>query len=371
MDSILRTNPVVFAVEDTYQITACVKGEALVQIKIGDKSYASEINGVMRTSSKYHKITVPADELESVGEYTVACRKVTERKPYFSETGTVEETSYKFVPVKKNGKKTAYCISDVHGLFDEAKASLSRFEKDYGKIDFLISNGDIAEHSGEAENLDMIYELLADVTGGRIPVVYARGNHDTRGSFAEKTTEIFPIHNGNTYFSFALGNIWGLVLDCGEDKEDFFDEYGNTACFSPFREKETRFIEDIVSQKSGYTAENIKHKIIVSHIPFTRRFSPPFNIEEERYAYWAKLLREDVSPNIMLCGHKHKYAFDEVGGQNDALGQPCTVVVATEMDRKTRYFGGSGIVFEDDGIEVIFNDKEKIIATNKVEKSSL
>ncbi len=371
METALKTSPVVFAVGDTYQITVCVKSEALVQIKIGNKSYASEISGVMRSSSKYHKITVPSTELENAGEYTVCCRNVVERKPYFTETAEAEEKSYKFSPVKKGGRKTAYHISDVHGLFEEAKAAVSLFEEKYGRIDFLISNGDLAEHSGEAENLDMIYELLAEITGGRIPVVYARGNHDTRGSFAEKTTEIFPSSCGDTYFSFTLGDIWGLVLDCGEDKEDSFDEYGNTACFKAFRERETRFIESITSDKDGYMKEDIKHRIIVSHIPFTRHFKPPFDIEEERYAYWAKLLGEEISPDIMLCGHKHKYSFDEVGGENDALGQPCTVVLASEMDRKTRYFGGSGIIFDDDGIEVIFNDKEKIIASNKVEKSSL
>ena len=43
--------------------------------------------------------------------------------------------------------------------------------------------------------------LLGAVTGGRIPVVLARGNHDTCGRLAERFTDYFPANGKKTYYT--------------------------------------------------------------------------------------------------------------------------------------------------------------------------
>ncbi len=94
------------------------------------------------------------------------------------------------------------------------------------------------------------------------------------------------------------------MLDCGEDKPDSSDAYGNTICCHAFRERETEFLEKLAETAEGeYNAEDVLYKAIIVHMPFAKKNRPPFDIEEDTYTYWAKLLREKIKPDIMICGH--------------------------------------------------------------------
>ena len=118
--------------------------------------------------------------------------------------------------------------------------------KAYGKIDFLILNGDLPNHSGDISNFTTIHRIASEITGGEIPVVFSRGNHDMRGIYAENIAEHTPTDHGNSYYTFRLGGVWGLVLDCAEDKNDDHPEYGNCNCCHAFRREQTKFIESVI-----------------------------------------------------------------------------------------------------------------------------
>ena len=91
--------------------------------------------------------------------------------------------------------------------------------------------------------------------------------------------------------------------------------------------------------------------MVVSHMPFTARHLPPFNIDEDIYTEWAKILREKFHPDIMLCGHEHnEFQFNQVGSEKDNFGQPCTVVVASHCVRGEAGHLGCGIEFSPEGI---------------------
>jgi len=359
--SILKTNPAVFAVGNTYQIMVPVTCEALAWVKIGENCYYDHSNGIMRSRVSVHRITVPMEELNNAGEYAVCLQKVIERKPYFTETEEVIEQSFKFYSV--SGEKIrAYHISDAHNLIEAPVKATKKFEELYGEIDFLILNGDIPDHSGDIANFDNIYELVSQITAGNKPVVFSRGNHDMRGIFAENIADYTPTENGNSYYTFKLGKIWGIILDCAEDKVDSHPEYGNTVCCSFFRRLQTKYLENIIeSCDSQYNSDEIKYKLVVAHNPFTSRYAEPFNIEEELYTYWSKLLRENIKPDVMICGHKHELRIDMPNDECDNLGQPCPVVIGSTVSIKNKYFAGAGFVFENEKIMVVFNNSEKII----------
>lgn len=366
MNGVIRKSPAVFAVGDTYQIIVLTDIQTTMWIKIGDNCYYDEINGVMKSDALVHKIKIPASELNNAKKYTVCFRKILKREPYFTQMTDVCEQDYDFYP-PEGDDLVAYHISDTHGMIEEPLSALNYFGKQERKIDFLILNGDIVDYSDDIELFENAFEIISRATGGHLPVVYARGNHDTRGKYAEKTIDYFPENAGRTYFTFRLGKIWGIVLDCGEDKDDSSREYGNTACFHGFRLKETEFIEKVIHEsKNEYEAEGVLYRVIVVHIPFTRKYNPPFNIEEDLYSYWAKMLKERIKPNIMICGHKHVYSIDKPGEDNDGLGQPCTVVVGSAIDINSQYYGGSGYTFADGKIKITFNNGEKIIETHTV-----
>lgn len=351
MNTLLKTNPAVFAVDDTYQIMVPVTEECLMWVKVGDEEFYDDSNGILRSKVSTHRITVPAKTLDTAKEYTIFSRKIIERKPYFSEVEDIIQKTYRFYPVPEKNAKT-YHIADAHNYVKEPIATLRLYEEKFGEIDFLIMNGDLPDDSGRIENFDNIYKIADLAVKGEKPIVFSRGNHDTRGIFAENIADHTPTDNGKSYFTFRLGAIFGIILDCGEDKPDDHEAYGYTICCSDFRRRQIKFLEKIMAEKE-FENPAYKTRMVVSHVPFTMRQKPPFNIEEDTYTEWAKILKNGFKPDLMLCGHMHgDFVLSEIGSENDNFGQPCPVVIASHCPRGDSGHLGCGIEFSDDGIFV-------------------
>ena len=348
------TTPVVYAVGHNYQILVPVSCETLMWVAVGDRCYYDDSNGILRSDVTTHRMTVPMEELDRAGRYTVCFRRVIERKPYFSETGNIEYYESPFRPITRE-TVNIYHISDAHNRVEQPVAA-GRFFGD--GLDLLILNGDIPNHSGEISFLTTIHKIGSELTDGEIPIVFSRGNHDMRGIHAEHIAEHTPTDNGRSYYSFRLGHIWGLVLDCGEDKGDFNAEYGNTVCCADFRRRETEYIRSVVAHcREEYAADGVKNRLVIAHNPFTQRYADKFDIETDTYSEWARILREEVHPQLMLAGHTHKCYITPVGGERDALGQPCPVVVGSRP-QKDGPFWGCALTLSPDGCQVTFNSSD-------------
>ena len=359
---IIRTEPAVFAVGKEYQIMFRVNCPTLAWVTVGGECYFDDSNGILRSAVTTHRICVPADELDRAGVYTLTLRRIIERKPYFTETDEPVSIEYSFRPVK-GGTIRVYQIADAHDLVESPVRACKAFERRYGLIDFLILNGDLLDLNDDEDKIDNIYRICADITQGCIPVVFARGNRDTRGKCAE-LCEHTPSDNGNSFYSFRLGDIWGAVMDCGENKPDSDPACGNTVCCHALRMRETRWLEGLIRDAvSEYAAEGIKHRIIIVHSCFTWNYGP--NIEPELYRRWAELLREFVRPNLMICGHFHTLERGYPGDANDRLGHPCEVVVGSKPrfagDGISEGFTGVGIIFGESGIETHFCGSDEFL----------
>jgi len=267
LPDVFATYPIVYIVGREYQIMVPVTAETLMWVRIGDEEFFDESNGILRSASLTHKITVPMDKLDSCGKYSVCYRRLYERLPYFSKTGDVEEAEFSFKPVAMNASKIRlYQIADAHNRKTGTVAA-GRFYGD--DLDLLVLNGDVPEDSGRIENFTTIHQIAGEITHGQIPVVFARGNHDCRGVLAEKLSEHTPTWNGNTYFTFRAGPLWGLVLDCGEDKIDEHSAYGGTVCCHSFRMRETRYIQNVIRHSAEeYSDPEVKYRIVIAHYPF-------------------------------------------------------------------------------------------------------
>ena len=166
----------------------------------------------------------------------------------------------------------------------------------------------------------------------------------------------------------------GLALDCGEDKRDTNEEYGGTICFHNFRLAETEFIKRVIeSADKEYSAEGVKHKLVISHIPFTHINEPPFDIEQELYGEWARLMSEYIKPDLLLFGHHHIVRISHVGSDFDHQGQPCTAIIGSkpifEDDEKgiLNHFTGCGITLMENGKKrVVFNDNQGVIVGDEI-----
>lgn len=354
MSNYFKYDPAVFAVNRHYQIMMPCEKACFFFVKVGDKYYYDESNGIMCSRNKIHKVEVPVKELDNAKEYTVCIRPIIRRKAYFTKTKNVLEKTYKFYPVPENNIR-AYHIADAHNNITEPIKAAETF----GNINFLILNGDVIEDSTNPSKFMNIYEICSRLTKGEKPAIFSRGNHDLRGNFAEKFADYTPTHLSNTYYTFRLGNIWGVLLDCGEDKYDDHAEYGFSVACHVFRERQTEFLKNIIENKEKeYEAEGVKHKLVISHNAFCHIYTPPFDIEQDIFSEWTKLLRENVKPEIMICGHAHELnVYYPENKDWNTNGSVCPVVIgSTVKKKKPVYFAGCGYVFKNGRIEVIFTD---------------
>lgn len=348
--------PAVYAVGQEYQIFIVVKSETLMWLDIDGEEYFDDSNGILRSGSNTHKIIVPMEELDRAKSYTVKFRRVFERLPYFSKTGEVESYTVSFRSVPEDNIHI-YHLADTHNQVDLPVRTGAFFGDE---LDLLILNGDIPDHSGEIKNFMTIHEIAGKMTGGKIPTVYSRGNHDLRGNHAEDLATYTPNSHGRSFYTFRVGPLWGILVDCGEDKPDNHAAYGNTICCHAFRKRETKYIEEVIRNAAKeYEEEGVKYKVVISHVPFSYVQKEPFNIERECYTKWCSLLKENVKPHVMLSGHLHQSFLSRCGSEQDHLGQPCPLVVGSRRDgKKPQEFAGAALTFKGKELLVQFTDQD-------------
>lgn len=358
LTDVMPYHPAVFAMGDVYQILIPLAQEAILHVEVGERRFYDDMCGVLRSSDLIHRVEIPMSILDEAKEYTVVYQRMIDRKAYFPEMEEAVRLTYSFRPLPLDRELKIYHLSDTHNMIDEPVAAAGYFGEE---TDLLILNGDIPNHAGKTEHMATIFRLSSAVAKGSLPIICTRGNHDTRGRCAEELLSYIPHRNGKTYYTLRLGSVWALVLDCGEDKDDDHPEYGGTTCFHPFRLAETEYIKEVIANaKEEYEAEGVEHRLVICHIPFTyTKGVDPFDIEKELYAEWARLLREEIRPELMICGHRHQTEVWEVGGKMDSYGQACPVIIGSKPIRhketKEKEFIGCAITLDRGRAKVVFN----------------
>jgi len=354
LPEVFETYPAVYAVCDRYIMTVAVTVPCTMWVTVGEQNYYDDSNGILKTTSLTHKIELPAQILNEAKEYTLNYRIVIDRKPYFSELSEEYHYSSVFRPLPENNIRIFH-IADAHNRVN-GPVSAAKCDGDH---DLLILNGDIPNHSGDIKYFSAIHNIAGEITKGEYPVIFSRGNHDMRGVCAELIADHTPTDNGKSYYSVKLGSIWALVLDCGEDKPDTNAEYGNTICCHEFRQRQTEYIKAIIKNaESEYLESNVKYKLIISHIPFSMHYNPPFDIEEELYADWCQMIKSNVVPNLMISGHIHSC---NVFTPEDTNQHPCTLITASKPIKQSENIICGSICLNDNKAIVKFIDSDGMV----------
>jgi len=337
--SFLSCSPAVFAVGDRYEILLNTNECGMCSVRVGDAVCDDRKAGILVTEELYHKISVPMAVLDAAGAYTVRYRRTIERKSYFSTFAEEECAEFSFRPLPAEGDIRIYHTADVHCSFDLGCGCASYFG---GRPDLLIVNGDIAEVNRDSDFLD-VARFVGDITGGEIPVLFARGNHDTRGRLAAHFSDYFPTENGAHYFPFSLGRLCGVVLDCGEDKYDDHPEYGGMNRFEDYRRAELEFLR-------GTALPAGKIPFAISHICPVRTAQSEdsmFNIEKEVYTEWNREL-ERMGIRFMITGHTHRAAFVEP--DEGTLPHKYPVIVGSDVRREEKKLAGCAMIVREKSI---------------------
>ena len=294
--------PVVYAVEDQYQIVFSTNHSAIAWVEVGGEKYYELFSGSMKSQDTVHKISVPQEVLDQAKGYTVHAEKMIYRGPFGGFKGKEISQSYSFRPVNSADGLVYYTMTDVHHARKGAVEAALSVEN----LDFLVILGDsvgMVEYEKDAQFSNL---LAHDVTGGEIPVVYARGNHEIKGDYAEQLHKYVGSKNGSFYYWFTLSDLFGITLDLGEDHDEGWWEYYETDKFALYHAEQTAFLEKLVAEKPY---ESYRYTLVACHIPI--QFVNSRKDHEEVKATWTALLNQ-IDPDMAVYGHQHDlYPFLE------------------------------------------------------------
>ena len=239
-----------------------------------EKTIYDEIGGIIRDDDTIHRVFVPKDELRN-NDYIVGSQYVGFKYAYNAIKGeTVESKTIHFNGAPKEDGIDILCVSDVLGQEAALKAAVANLSF---TPDLIVLNGDIAFKMEYKQDFsEIIIHDAALVSGGKIPVAFVRGDHETEGEFASRLWEYLPSTTDGLYYSFDFGALSAVVLDTADDKQDSALEHSGLTDFGAYRSRENRWIRSLKSEDFGG-----RYKLVFSHIPslwdqFGYDWSTPF-----------------------------------------------------------------------------------------------
>ena len=263
-------------------------------------------HGLVDADVTHHNVSLTGLEPGTRYLYRVVSREVAEFKPSkMSYGGIVISAEYRFTTLNPNQPATSFVVlNDRHEKIGPLSASLASVT--WSNVDLAFFNGDMVN---DAKDEQPFYRCLVDPCAQSfattIPLVYVRGNHDARGSFARRLLQYFPTDSGRYYHTLRHGPVAFLVLDSGEDKTDASVEYGGLVDFEPYLRQQVQWlarqIEEPAFQKAPF-------RIAFLHIPPAKKPDPKFVRQQWLMDHVVPLLNQG-QVDLLICGHTHKYAL--------------------------------------------------------------
>lgn len=296
------------------------KAQSWVEIAPDDKMhfYAEERPQFYETlfgrkvSGTVHKIKVFGLQPGTSYRYRVFSKEIMEEHPYKIIYGSVASSAVygkkalTFTTLNPNKKDVNFVmVNDIHANNELLTTFLKGVKK--GETDFVLFNGDMVSHMDvENEIFEGFMNTAVKEFASEIPFYFARGNHETRGVFADQFIQYFPTNTNKPYYAFRQGPVFFVVLDGGEDKPDNDIEYWGTAAFDLYRTEQAEWLKKITESEDFKSAP---FKIAVIHVPPVRdTWHGPLHTKK----LFVPILNS-AGIDLMLCGHLHEHYYVEKG----------------------------------------------------------
>ncbi|MDR3345314.1 MAG: metallophosphoesterase [Oscillospiraceae bacterium] len=288
------TDPAVFDVGGgSYAIVwvTSKRGTGWVTFSSGGTDYTvyEQSSGTIKSDDTIHVVKVPKAKLDN-NSYSVHSQYTFLNFAYFSIKGkTVDSSTYNFRGYSGQDEIKALTFSDIHGLYADSFIVAKML---VDKPDLVLLPGDITLDWLLVKQtfVDEVLNTAAVLSESSCPVVYARGNHETRGAFATEVKKYFPTNTGELYFTTNYGPISMLVLDTGEDKVDTDPEYGGLANFEAYRAQQYEWMTNLQKDVS----QDYQYRMTIAHIP---------TIDNHFGTDWIAPMKNNLDINFMVSGH--------------------------------------------------------------------
>ncbi len=275
------------------------EGTGYVEYTYEGKDYKiyDSVGGKKRTDSMIHSVSVPYEHLKN-NTYKVGSVRVIESYSYGSRTGKEVVSEEYTLKVNDSENQQWLVISDWHTMLDTAYSAI-----DYlGEYDSVVLLGDATPGVDHEEQVVRnIVQFGGEVTKGTKPILYVRGNHETRGDYASELNAALGLDE--FYYTSDIGPYSFIVLDSGEDKDDAHPEYGGTTDYNTYR-------ADMIEWLSGVETENDK-VITLCHSWHISDVEPELSDKG-----WQELDR--IGTRLMISGHQHQCRILGNGSEREA-----------------------------------------------------
>ncbi len=253
--------PGVYEMGDGYAVIWATnfKGNGYIKYKYQGVEYTvyDMKNGTIRTHDTIHVVKVPHEHLLG-NTYTVYSTEVTSHQYAITNYGTTISAGPTRLKAYDGGVDDfdVLVLTDTHGKLDWSKKVAQVFAED---PDLVVFSGDIVDSLESKSTIAKMFNIMGSVTGGRYPIVYCRGNHETRGIYSTALLEYFPTETGEFYYDFRYGPLWGVVMDTGEDKNDDHEYYGKLANYKEYNEKQEAWLRSLRRDETATFRLGIYH----------------------------------------------------------------------------------------------------------------
>ncbi|HOH51477.1 MAG TPA: metallophosphoesterase [Candidatus Hydrogenedentes bacterium] len=276
-----------------------------------ERVFVTSRDGLIPNDSTSHAVRVTGLAPGKPFTYTLVSREFKGYRTPYEVTHGETLTSGPFTCTPTDPAERPFSFIMWNDIHDKGKLLASMFDDtDWDDVDFVVLNGDIINDCiTEQQAFRAFYDVCAARFGASLPLVFVRGNHETRGPWARRLREVVPGRGGEYYYSFPHGGAHFVVMDSGEDKPDGNKEYAGLVEFGSFRERQTRWLEaDLASE----AAKAARWKILLTHQPPAFEPDDGFGMREVRRLW--QPLAEAAGARLWLSGHTHSFSWVRPGG---------------------------------------------------------
>ncbi|MBR6702730.1 MAG: metallophosphoesterase, partial [Clostridia bacterium] len=213
------------------------------EYKVWDEQYA-----IIRSTDSVHSVRIPKEHLDH-NTYTYHSQHVGTKRAYVAVKGrTVSSAPVEFKGYSGQEEIHALVLSDIHENPGNAAKAAKNFDK---SVDILIMNGDEVSLMTTERKFKQVLTYAHRFSGGEIPVIYTRGNHESRGEYSIPSVEIFKTTTGGMYYTCNYGPVSFLCLDSGEDKKDTDRTYSGLVDLTNYIGEETAWMESLTPDEQA------------------------------------------------------------------------------------------------------------------------
>ena len=226
---------------DSAVITWAVSGPSTAWVEYGETPELGSMatpatSGLRPYESRVQRVKLTGLKPNCRTYYRVCACAIHFKTAYDVERGaTVNSAVNSLKTLDPTGKTASFVIwNDTHDN-RETLTALHAQTVEFAP-DFLFVNGDVCNQiASEKQAVELYLNPHGLPFAQSYPMLFGRGNHDTRGLAARELTRFVAVPDNQFYYSFRHGPLAVLVMDTGEDKPDSHPVYAGLSDFDAYR----------------------------------------------------------------------------------------------------------------------------------------